>query len=112
MDSDSSDGLVSSGELLISMLSSDENSQQLGRDMFNETIDDSFLDAANASLMKTELDRELELPLDMRFNEGHVVSIVTYSVLMAISGVGNMTVLIRFVTLYVLYFRTNFVKCF
>lgn len=34
-----------------------------------------------------------DLPIDMRFNAGHVVSIVTYSVLMIISAVGNITVL-------------------
>lgn len=34
-----------------------------------------------------------ELPIDMRFNEGHVVSIVTYSILMIISITGNTTVL-------------------
>ncbi|XP_043684043.1 gonadotropin-releasing hormone receptor isoform X1 [Vespula pensylvanica] len=36
---------------------------------------------------------EVELPIDMRFNEGHIVSIVTYSVLMGISAIGNITVL-------------------
>jgi hypothetical protein len=34
-----------------------------------------------------------ELPLDMRFNEGHVLSIATYSVLLVISATGNITVL-------------------
>ncbi|XP_045452589.1 adipokinetic hormone/corazonin-related peptide receptor variant I [Melitaea cinxia] len=34
-----------------------------------------------------------ELPLDMRFNHGHLVSITVYSVLMMISAVGNLTVL-------------------
>ncbi|XP_031784266.1 adipokinetic hormone receptor isoform X1 [Nasonia vitripennis] len=34
-----------------------------------------------------------DLPIDMRFNAGHVVSIVTYSILMIISAVGNITVL-------------------
>ncbi|XP_024936124.1 gonadotropin-releasing hormone II receptor isoform X2 [Cephus cinctus] len=37
---------------------------------------------------------DTELPLDMRFNEGHVVSIITYSVLMVISAVGNTTILV------------------
>ncbi|XP_026671787.1 gonadotropin-releasing hormone II receptor-like isoform X3 [Ceratina calcarata] len=37
---------------------------------------------------------EIELPIDMRFNEGHVVSIVIYSVLMIISAAGNTTVLV------------------
>ncbi|XP_006609474.1 gonadotropin-releasing hormone II receptor [Apis dorsata] len=34
------------------------------------------------------------LPIDMRFNEGHIISIVFYSVLMIISAIGNTTVLI------------------
>lgn len=37
---------------------------------------------------------ELRLPLEMTFNEGHVVSIVTYSILMVIAAVGNITVLV------------------
>jgi len=35
-----------------------------------------------------------ELPADMRFNDGHIVTIVTYSILMMISAIGNITVLI------------------
>ena len=34
-----------------------------------------------------------DLPIDMRFNEGHVVSIITYSCLMVVSAIGNITVL-------------------
>lgn len=34
-----------------------------------------------------------ELPLDMRFNHGHMVSMTVYSVLMLISATGNLTVL-------------------
>ncbi|XP_035730524.1 gonadotropin-releasing hormone receptor-like isoform X2 [Vespa mandarinia] len=37
--------------------------------------------------------KDFELPIDMRFNEGHIISIVTYSVLMGISAIGNITVL-------------------
>lgn len=37
---------------------------------------------------------ELRLPLEMTFNEGHVVSIVTYSILMVTAAVGNITVLV------------------
>ncbi|KAL0278397.1 UNVERIFIED_CONTAM: hypothetical protein PYX00_000228 [Menopon gallinae] len=37
---------------------------------------------------------EIRLPLDMTFNEGHIVSIVTYSILMVIAAVGNITVLV------------------
>ncbi|XP_049785180.1 adipokinetic hormone/corazonin-related peptide receptor variant I isoform X2 [Schistocerca cancellata] len=33
------------------------------------------------------------LPEDMKFNDGHVVSIATYSVLMVVSAAGNLTVL-------------------
>lgn len=36
---------------------------------------------------------ESNLPHDMRFNEGHVVAIVTYSILMVVSAIGNITVL-------------------
>lgn len=35
-----------------------------------------------------------ELPSDMRFNDGHLVTIVTYSILMIISAAGNISVLI------------------
>jgi len=35
-----------------------------------------------------------ELPDDMRFNDGHMVTIFTYSILMMISAAGNITVLI------------------
>ena len=38
--------------------------------------------------------QEFRLPLEMTFNEGHVVSIVTYSILMVIAAVGNITVLV------------------
>ncbi|RLU24278.1 hypothetical protein DMN91_004490, partial [Ooceraea biroi] len=35
-----------------------------------------------------------ELPDEMRFNDGHIVTIVTYGILMMISAAGNITVLI------------------
>lgn len=38
-----------------------------------------------------------ELPLEMRFNHGHMVSIVVYSVLMMVSAAGNLTVLSQLV---------------
>lgn len=38
-----------------------------------------------------------ELPLEMRFNHGHMVSITVYSVLMMISAAGNLTVLSQLV---------------
>lgn len=34
-----------------------------------------------------------DLPLDMRFNDGHVLSIVAYSILMVFSAIGNITIL-------------------
>lgn len=36
---------------------------------------------------------DTELPIDMRFNDGHLVSIITYSILMVISATGNISVL-------------------
>lgn len=37
---------------------------------------------------------DTELPIDMRFNEGHLIKIITYSILMLISATGNIAVLI------------------
>ncbi|XP_044735225.1 gonadotropin-releasing hormone receptor isoform X2 [Chrysoperla carnea] len=37
---------------------------------------------------------ESELPIDMRFNDGHMLSIIVYSILMVISATGNITVLV------------------
>jgi len=34
-----------------------------------------------------------ELPNDLRFNDGHLVTIITYSILMVISAIGNISVL-------------------
>lgn len=34
------------------------------------------------------------LPIDMRFNDGHMLSIVVYSILMVFSAIGNTTVLV------------------
>ncbi|XP_037911610.1 gonadotropin-releasing hormone receptor isoform X1 [Hermetia illucens] len=36
----------------------------------------------------------IQLPIDMRFNDGHRLSITVYSVLMVISSIGNITVLV------------------
>ncbi|XP_043255061.1 gonadotropin-releasing hormone II receptor [Colletes gigas] len=43
---------------------------------------------------RTNNSNNVELPIDMRFNEGHVVSIIIYSALMIVSAVGNTTVLV------------------
>lgn len=37
---------------------------------------------------------EDEMPVEMTFNDGHIVSIVTYSILMVVTGVANVTVLV------------------
>lgn len=36
---------------------------------------------------------DTELPIDLRFNDGHLVTIITYSILMVISATGNISVL-------------------
>lgn len=33
------------------------------------------------------------MPLEMRFNDGHLISIIVYSILMVLSAIGNITVL-------------------
>lgn len=47
----------------------------------------------NLSIIEEKIFDYEDLPLDMRFNEGHVVSIVFYSILMVLSAIGNITVL-------------------
>lgn len=54
--------------------------------MSNETI--------NITTQAVNDTNSFEPSIDMRFNEGHLVSIVTYSVLMVISIAGNTTVLV------------------
>jgi len=43
----------------------------------------------NRSLYRTQL---TELPIDMQFNEGHKLAIITYSILMIFSAVANISV--------------------
>lgn len=45
----------------------------------------------------THLNTTDEMPLEMQFNHGHMVSIIVYSVLMVISATGNLTVLSQLV---------------
>lgn len=45
----------------------------------------------------THLNETDEIPAFMKFNHGHVVSIIVYSVLMVISATGNLTVLTQLV---------------
>ena len=44
-----------------------------------------------------------ELPIDMRFNDGHVISIVVYSILMIFSAVSNITVLVTILRYFLHY---------
>lgn len=37
---------------------------------------------------------DTEMPIDMTFNEAHMIKIITYSILMVISATGNIAVLI------------------
>lgn len=60
-----------------------------------------FSDMENAiQLSEAESEESLkcndtaELPNELRFNDGHLVTIVTYSILMVISAAGNISVLI------------------
>ena len=53
---------------------------------------------ANTSSMS--INHEEELPADMRFNSGHVVSIVGYSTLFLVSSVANCTVLMILIRRY------------
>lgn len=57
---------------------------------------DKDLNARGREFSKVEYNdsTEIELPIDMRFNEGHVITIITYGILMILSAVGNITVLI------------------
>lgn len=45
------------------------------------------------SIVKVGPNETFEVPIDMRFNEGHRISIAVYSILMIISAIGNITVL-------------------
>ena len=38
-----------------------------------------------------------ELPIDMQFNDGHIIAIVLYSLLFVLSSVGNITLLVTIV---------------
>ncbi|KRT85046.1 hypothetical protein AMK59_2085 [Oryctes borbonicus] len=59
----------------------------------NEEIPD-HRDLIEWSLASNESNITNNLPLDMRFNDGHVLSIVVYSVLMVFSAIGNITILV------------------
>ncbi|KAG5333014.1 GNRR2 protein, partial [Acromyrmex heyeri] len=52
----------------------------------NEAEDKESLGKCNGTI-------HAELPIDLRFNDGHLVTIITYSILMVISAIGNISVL-------------------
>lgn len=52
---------------------------------FDTLPGDSFI-WANSS---TNVTKELELPIDMQFNAGHLMSIIVYSVLFVLSATGK-----------------------
>lgn len=64
-----------------------------GRMEINQEIQDhrNLLDWSQAP---GENSTDIELPIDMRFNEGHILSIIVYSILMVFSAIGNFTVLV------------------
>ncbi|XP_018328749.1 gonadotropin-releasing hormone II receptor [Agrilus planipennis] len=51
-------------------------------------------DWSEASINSTLEAGGLDLPIDMRFNDGHRLSIIVYSILMVFSAIGNITVLV------------------
>jgi len=53
------------------------------------------LDSINSSFEEegTDFVSEKPLPIDMRFNDGHRLAIVSYSLLMILSAIGNISVL-------------------
>ncbi|XP_014614729.1 PREDICTED: gonadotropin-releasing hormone II receptor-like isoform X1 [Polistes canadensis] len=54
-------------------------------------MNDTSSERLNTRMNSSE---EFELTIDMKFNEGHMISIITYSVLMGISAIGNISVLL------------------
>ncbi|CAG7837944.1 unnamed protein product [Allacma fusca] len=58
-------------------------------DMTNWTVGHRGMDKGNQT--------PWELPIYMQFNQGHMVAIVVYSILMFISAVGNITVLVTII---------------
>jgi hypothetical protein len=56
----------------------------------------SSISDGSSSSSTTAVDLSM-LPIDMTFNDGHIVSIATYSVLLIISVCGNITVLVNLI---------------
>ncbi|KAJ8963386.1 hypothetical protein NQ318_018863 [Aromia moschata] len=62
----------------------------------SETVQD-HRNLLNWPIRHNESDIEHHLPINMRFNEGHKLSITVYSVLMVFSAIANITVLVLLV---------------
>jgi len=70
-----------------------ENFQCKSLGMMNdssEIITSQCCDNGSSSENGTE---DWELTIDMQFNDGHVISIIAYSILIVVSALGNITVL-------------------
>lgn len=50
-------------------------------------------EAKDEESLKCNDTAHMELPIELRFNDGHLVTIITYSILMVISAIGNISVL-------------------
>ncbi len=61
---------------------------------FSSTIDPAVVAESDDSGATVDLST---LPIDMTFNDGHIVSIATYSILLVISVCGNITVLVNLI---------------
>ena len=60
------------------------------------TVNPEFDVDSDGTSSSTTIDLSM-LPIDMTFNDGHIVSIATYSVLLIISVCGNITVLVNLI---------------
>jgi hypothetical protein len=67
-----------------------------GESTVNPEFDSASSISDGSSSNTTAVDLSM-LPIDMTFNDGHIVSIATYSVLLIISVCGNITVLVNLI---------------
>ena len=59
--------------------------------------DGPFFNNSSSSTIDGSKNPTVDLPIDMTFNDGHMLSIATYSVLLVISVCGNITVLVNLI---------------
>lgn len=60
---------------------------------FSENVEDHRFLKEWSEANESSGDQE-HFPIDMRFNDGHKLSIIIYSILMVLSGIANITVLV------------------